>query len=163
MKKALVTGGAGFIGSHLVEELVKQDFRVTVLDNLKTGNMDNLYNVSTNINFVYGDIRDEQLCEEIVPGNDFIFHQAALTSVPNSQKDPLEYFEVNQLGTMNLLVPAVKNKIKFILASSGSVYGETGSSPYFAHESQILKPESFYANDKKSCEQLCYQFALAYE
>lgn len=158
---ALVTGGAGFIGSHLVGALLQQGARVRVLDNLFSGREDNLKKVWDKIEFVKGDTRDRSVVEKTVSGVDVVFHQAALRSVPKSMEKPLEYHEVNITGTLNLLEAARLHKVKkFILASSSSVYGEAHFFPQ--KETQPTSPISPYALTKLAGEFYCKLFAQVY-
>ncbi len=130
MATYLVTGGAGFIGSHIVERLVELGHNVKVLDNLIAGNMENLSSVIDKIEFIDGDIRNLELLKEITKGVDYILHQAALRSVPKSVENPLEYDEVNVHGTLNVFVAARDNGVKRVVyASSSSVYGDQPQLP----------------------------------
>jgi len=119
----LVTGGAGFIGSHLVKALVKAGHQVRVLDNLSTGSVENLADVLNAIEFVRGDVRDYGAVEYAVGGVDAVVHLAALIDVAESVEKPHLYFDVNVRGTYNV-VKASKNVSTFIFASSSAVYGE---------------------------------------
>lgn len=122
----LVTGGAGFIGSHIADALVKAGHDVRVLDNLSTGKRENLNN---NAEFIIGDIRDSATVNSAVKGIDYILHQAAIPSVPRSFENPIETLSVNSGGTLQLLIAAKEEGIKcLVYASSSSVYGK--ASPY---------------------------------
>lgn len=161
MKRFLVTGGAGFIGSHIVEALVKKKCFVRVLDNLSNGKRENLDNVIDKIDFVKGDIRSKDTCFKVTKGIDFILHQAALRSVPKSFINPEDYNEVNIQGTLNLLKAAVEHKVRvFIFASSSSVYGETKIFP--EREAFIPQPISPYALTKLTGEYYCRMFSYHY-
>ncbi len=134
--KALVTGGAGFIGSHITERLLNDGHSVVVLDNFSSGKEENLSFVSglslpsTRYSLLRGDIRDLATCMEAAADCDVIFHQAALRSVPKSMSRPHEYNEVNIDGTVNILEAARQKKVKrVVLASSSSVYGDTDKFP----------------------------------
>jgi nucleoside-diphosphate-sugar epimerase len=137
--KFLVTGGAGFIGSHIVERLLKEGNFVRVLDNFYTGKRENLnfaidHRPSTidpkQFELLEGDIRDKAICNKSCSGIDFVLHQAALRSVPKSMQAPHDYNEVNIDGTLNMLEAAKSNKVKrFVFASSSSVYGDTDKFP----------------------------------
>ena len=127
--KYVVTGGAGFIGSHITEKLVERGDAVTVIDNLKTGKEKNLESVKEKIKFVKGSILNVKLLEEITHNVDGIFHQAALASVQESFTKPDEYNEVNVNGTENILKFAKKLKIKVVYASSSSIYGNPKNIP----------------------------------
>ncbi len=161
MNKYLVTGGAGFIGSHLVEELVKREGDVRVLDNFLTGKKENIAHLLDKIELIEGDIRDYELCRRAVQGMDFILHQAALTSVPRSVEDPLLANEINIRGTLNLLLASKEEKVKrFIFASSSSVYGDD---PHFPkREDNKGKPLSPYAVSKRVGEMYCQVFSQIY-
>jgi len=131
-KHILVTGGAGFIGSNLVEALLRLEARVTVLDNLSTGFEKNLEEFAGNANFsfVKGDIRDAETCNEVLKGIDAISHQAALGSVPRSIEFPLTTHDVNATGFLTILQAAKEAGIqRFVYASSSSVYGDSLASP----------------------------------
>jgi nucleoside-diphosphate-sugar epimerase len=126
----LVTGGAGFIGSHIVEELVRRGNQVIVLDDLSTGNEANLEAVRSKIDFRAGSIVDLAAVQSACHGADYVIHLAARTSVPKSVKDPLETNRVNIDGTLNVLVAARDAKVRrFVYAASSAVYGETPTLP----------------------------------
>ncbi len=151
MAKYLVTGGAGFIGSHLAETLAKQGHNVTVVDNLFDGKRENLSSVMDSIEFIEGDIRDKQVMGRACKGADFILHQAARRSVPASLKDPFEYNDVNINGTLNILEAARRNDVRrVLLASSSSVYGDVKEFP--EKESFRPDPRSPYALTKLAGE-----------
>jgi len=155
--KYVVTGGAGFIGSHLTQELVDQGEEVTVIDDLSTGNQQRLKNISDKIKFVNGDIRDLEFLKKEFKGVDFVLHQAALISVPESIEKKELYKEVNVTGTGNVLEAARTNKVKrVIFSSSAAVYGDTESLP--VKESTELKPLSPYAEFKIKGEQMCAEY-----
>ncbi len=125
--KVLVTGGAGFVGSHLVDRLLKEGHNVTVLDDLSSGKKEN---INKSANFVKGDIRDFKTIDAVTKGVDIIYHLAAQVSVPLSMKYPLENFKVNVLGTLNLLKAAENNNVKnFVYFSSAAVYGDPKTLP----------------------------------
>lgn len=125
----LVTGGAGFIGSHIVDALLKEGYKVRVLDNLSTGKKENLKHVLDRIEFIQADIRDESIVRSAVKDVDYILHQAAIPSVQRSFDNPYETLSVNAGGTLQLLTIAKDNGVKcFVYASSSSVYGK--ASPY---------------------------------
>ncbi|MBN2120408.1 MAG: SDR family oxidoreductase [Candidatus Omnitrophica bacterium] len=146
-KKVLVTGGAGFIGSHIVDRLLKEEAQVVVLDNLANGTLDNLRHCLQRITFIEKDLRDQAALEEALSGVDLICHQAALRSVPKSVAAPLEYHDVNVTGTMKLFLKAKEKGIKKIVyASSSSVYGERDDFP--EKETDYPKPISPYATTK---------------
>ncbi len=145
----LVTGGAGFIGSNLCEELLKYNCKVICFDNFSTGKMENILPLSENERFrlVVGDIRNIEDCRKIVEGVDYILHEAALGSVPRSIKDPITTNDVNVSGFLNMLVAAKDANVKrFIYAASSSTYGDSASLPKM--EDAIGKPLSPYAITK---------------
>jgi UDP-N-acetylglucosamine 4-epimerase len=161
--KVLVTGGAGFIGSNIIEKLLKQDNFVVCLDNLATGKMSNIeaFKENKNFRFINGDIRDIKICEEACKGIDIVLHQAALGSVPRSIKDPVTTNQVNIDGFINMLVAARDNKIKrFVYASSSSVYGDSQELP--KHEDKIGNPLSPYAVTKSVNELYAKVFGNLY-
>jgi len=125
----VVTGGAGFVGSHLVKLLVKEGHDVIVIDNLHTGKKDNLFGVMDKIEFIEKDIRDYDSIEKYMKNIDGIFHQAALTIVQDSFTNTEEYHDVNVNGTENIFKISQKNKIKVVFASSSSVYGHQENIP----------------------------------
>src|SRR5689334_2152379 len=123
-ESVLVTGGAGFIGSHLVDSLLEKGYQVRVLDNFSTGKEENLAKILPDIELIRGDVRDEQALMKAVKGMDFILHQAALGSVPRSVDDPLTTHECNSTGTLKLLLAARSAGVRRVVyASSSSVYG----------------------------------------
>jgi UDP-glucose 4-epimerase len=147
----LVTGGAGFIGSHLVEALVGEGFRVRVVDNLATGHRDNLASVAERIDFTPGDIRDEELMVRLAAGVDLVFHQAAVVSVPQSVEQPLFSAAVNELGTLTVLEAARRaGARRVVLASSSAVYGDDPAQP--KQEAMSPDPLSPYAVQKLAGE-----------
>jgi nucleoside-diphosphate-sugar epimerase len=126
----LVTGGAGFIGSNTVDELLRRGQSVTVLDDLSAGKEENLAGVRSKIDFVRGSITDPDTCAKAVRGADYVIHLAARTSVPRSVKDPVETNRINIDGTLNVLVAARDAKVKrMVYAASSSAYGETPTLP----------------------------------
>lgn len=156
--KYLVTGGGGFIGSHLVESLVAQEEDVRVLDNFMTGRRENIADFIDDEHLIEGDIRDFRTCEKALAGVDFVLHQAALPSVPRSIEDPLLTNEINVSGTLNLLVASKNAKVKrFVFASSSSVYGDDPNLP--KEEGQKGIPLSPYAVSKIVGEMYCQVFS----
>ena len=146
MKRYLVTGGAGFIGSHLVRALLEQGDFVRVLDNFSTGRRENVEGLKVEV--LEGDLRDSAKVAEAVNGIDFVFHEAAFVSVPQSMQDPLPCFEINQRGTEILLEAARQAGVKrVILASSAAVYGDLDIMPLEEHFP--LHPLSPYAVSKR--------------
>ena len=155
--KYVVTGGAGFIGSHLIEKLVKQGDVVTVLDNLNTGKIENLKPVSKKINFVQNDIRDFEVLRSLMENVDGVFHQAAMASVQDSFRIPEKFHDVNVNGTENIFKIAKEFGIKVVYASSSSVYGDTSILP--TTESDEKRPINPYAKTKLEKDKLAEQYA----
>ena len=161
MTNCLVTGGAGFIGSHLVEALLAQGDTVRVLDNLSTGYRQNLSGVATQIELIEGDIQDEAVLERAVAGIDFIFHLAAMVSVPESMKKPIEAEVINALGTLKLLSAAKAVGVqRLILSSTCAIYGDEPTLP--KNEAMSPAPKSPYAISKLTAEQYCRLFNEIY-
>jgi nucleoside-diphosphate-sugar epimerase len=157
----LVTGGAGFIGSNLVEALVKRQKRVRVLDNLSTGKKMNLQPLLEKIEWMESDIRDFKACQKAVEGVEIILHQAALPSVPRSIADPVQANEVNVAGTLNLLCAARDAGVRrFVYAASSSAYGDSATLPKV--ETMTPKPLSPYAVSKLTGEYYCQIFSALY-
>lgn len=151
IRKALVTGGAGFIGSHLVDALLAVGVQVTVLDNLATGHRANLADVRSRITFIEGDICQRPDVEAAAADCDVIFHQAAVVSVPQTVADPLGSASVNELGTLTVLdVARIQGDTRVVLASSCAVYGDDPEQP--KHEALRLCPQSPYALQKLTGE-----------
>jgi len=149
--RALVTGGAGFIGSHIVDALVADGCRVAVLDNLSTGAELNLASVRDRITFYHGDIRDRQVLEKAAKGCDVIFHLAAVVSVPQTIENPVESAMINELGTLFVLETARSEHIKrVVFSSSCAVYGDDPQLP--KTEAMNLTPCSPYAIQKMTAE-----------
>jgi len=155
--KYVVTGGAGFIGSHLTERLVKQGDIVTVIDNQNTGKIENLKSVSKKINFVQNDIRDFEVLRSLMENVDGIFHQAAMASVQDSFRIPEKFHDVNVNGTENIFKIAKEFGIKVVYASSSSVYGDTSILP--TTESDEKRPINPYAKTKLEKDKLAEQYA----
>ena len=163
-KKVLVTGGAGFIGSNLVEDLLQNNNRVVVLDNLSTGFMHNLQDVihHPDFQFLEGDIRNLETCQMACKDIDIVLHQAALGSVPRSLADPITTNEVNVSGFLNMLVAARDNNVKrFVYAASSSTYGDSENLPKV--EEIIGMPLSPYAVTKYVNELYAHVFGLNYD
>jgi len=157
----LVTGGAGFIGSHLCERLVQEGQGVRVLDNFFAGKAANLEPFKDNVEVIRGDIRDARTVAEAMRGVDIVFHEAALGSVPRSVADPLSTHEVNINGTLNVLLAARDAGVRRVVsASSSSVYGETPTLP--KHEGITPQPLSPYALSKLAGEQYINVFNKVY-
>jgi UDP-glucose 4-epimerase len=163
MSKVIVTGGAGFIGSHIAEELVKLGYQVVILDNLSTGRLSNLDPIYTkkNIEFVQGSIVNLSLLRKLFSGVDYVFHQAAIASVPSSIKNPKASHVVNITGTLNILLAARDKEVKkVVFASSSSVYGNTPTLPKI--ETMTPNPQSPYAVTKLTGEYYCEVFHKIY-
>jgi UDP-glucose 4-epimerase len=159
--RCLVTGGAGFIGSHLTDRLVSDGHDVTVLDNLATGLESNLEAVRSKIKFINGDLRNLETVREAVDAQDVIFHLGALGSVPRSIDDPITTNAVNVNGTLNILVAAKDAGVKrLIYASSSSVYGDTPVLPKV--ETMPMRPLSPYALSKVTAEEYFRVFHSVY-
>jgi nucleoside-diphosphate-sugar epimerase len=159
-KKILVTGGAGFIGSNLCKELIKQKAKVTILDNFSTGNLNNLKPIISQVNIIYGDISNPFTCKKVTLNKDIIFHLAAVSSVTQCAINKETCNKINIEGTKNLLNACVKNNIKkIIFSSSAAVYGNRTDK---CKESDKLNPESEYAKTKVKGEKLCQEYAQKY-
>ena len=155
----LVTGGAGFIGSHLVDELLnKRGEQVRVLDNFSTGKRENLESYSGRIAIMEGDLRSQHTVREAMKGVDYVLHQGALPSVPRSIEDPVTSNEVNISGTLNVLDAAREAGVRrVVFASSSSVYGASEGMP--KQESMLPQPISPYAVTKLTGEKYCTVYA----
>lgn len=148
-----ITGGAGFIGSHLADALVGRGVRVRVLDNLSTGDIRNLNGVRERIEFIDGSILDDSSLDRGLSGADTVFHLAAYVSAPGSVKEPLACHEVNSTGTLRVLEACQRNGVRrIVLASSAAVYGDSETVPKI--EDQPILPCSVYAQSKAAGEQL---------
>ena len=159
-KKILVTGGAGFIGSNLVEELVRSGNEVTVLDNFTTGYKKNLKPFST-VRVIEGDVRDKNVVEEAVRGNEVIFHLAASVGNKRSIDDPVTDAGINVIGTVNVLEAARKFDIrKIIVSSSAGIFGELKTLPI--KEDHPAEPDSPYGCTKLCEEKLCLAYSRLY-
>jgi len=151
MSKVLVTGGAGFIGSNLCEELLHKGHSITILDNLSTGNPENIAGFRKDVEFIEGDIRNEDTISSIMKDVDTVFHLAAVSSIDQSLRYPSNTADVNDTGTIILLNHAVKSGVEqFIFSSSAAVYGKIQSSGI--SESLSPNPFSFYGVSKMSGE-----------
>ena len=161
--KVLVTGGAGFIGSHIVDKLIDSDYEVTVIDDLSTGRLENIKRntAKKDLRFIKGNIRDHDLVKRSVKDVDVVFHQAALVSVFRSVENPFLTNDVNVTGTLNLLKASADSGVRrFVYASSSSVYGETKTLP--KHEGLVPLPISPYAVSKMAAEKYCLAFHKVY-
>ena len=157
MKKFLIIGGAGFIGSHLSKALVEKNFSVTIFDDLNTGKISNIEQIKEKINFIKGDIRDIETLRKISRDKDGIFHLAARASVQESFEKPEEYYDVNVKGTENVFKVAHENGIKVVYSSSSSIYGNPENLPI--KESDPKNPINPYAETKLEKEKLAIKFA----
>lgn len=180
--RVLVTGGAGFIGAHLVRALVRRKFEVRILDNFITGTPANLgsaldaspsriaevasetrgrpVRITDQCELIVGDVRDNEALRPACEGVDLVFHQAALRSVPRSLKDPVATHDVNATGTLHLLEAARQAGVRRVVyASSSSVYGDT---PVPKHEGQVPQPKSPYAASKLAGEGYCQAYSRAF-
>ncbi len=161
MTVCLVTGGAGFIGSHIVEALVAQGDRVRVLDNLSSGYYKNLEAVADKIEFIEGDIQDESLIKQTVADVDFIFHLGAMVSVPQSMMEPLKAELINGAGTLKVLQAAKLAGVqRLIFSSTCAVYGDEHRPPNI--ETMSPRPKSPYAISKLAAENYCRLFNDAF-
>jgi len=163
VKRTVVTGGAGFIGSHLAEELASRGYYVVILDDLSTGRTENIEVLLQNkdVQFVQGSITNLPLLHKLFQGVESVFHQAAIPSVPRSIENPLASHEVNITGTMNVLLAAMDNHVKKVIyASSSSVYGDTPTLP--KREDMPPNPQSPYAVTKLAGEYYCRVFQEVY-
>ncbi len=148
---ALVTGGAGFIGSHLVEALLSDGFRVRVVDNLVTGHFSNLVHLEGRFEWIEGSVADFAVCRQAAEGVDYVFHQAAIPSVPRSVQEPLSSHESGPTATINMLEAArLAGVRRFMFAASSSAYGDTLELP--KHEDMLPNPLSPYAAGKLAGE-----------
>ncbi len=169
MSLYLVTGGAGFIGSHLTEALVKRGDRVRVLDDFSSGQMHNLEGLETGpydsgapVEVLKGDIVDAALCHRAAEGVAGVLHEAAQVSVPRSVEDPVRSYDVNVTGTLNLLEAArVAGAKRFLMAASSAAYGDSEELP--KHEGMIPAPLSPYASGKVAGEHLLRVYASCYD
>jgi UDP-glucose 4-epimerase len=155
---ALVTGGAGFIGSHLVRGLLEQGYTVRVIDDLSTGTEENL--AAIDVELCVGDIRDREMVSHAMKEVESVYHYAAMISVPESINEPFFCYDVNVNGTINVLWAAYKANVKkVVLASSAAVYGEN---PDPVNEETTLNPKSPYASSKIAMEGLAKMFSMTY-
>ena len=161
MARYLVTGGAGFIGSPIVDRLVADGHQVRILDDLSSGRLENLAGVQDRVEFIRGDIRDGTAIHKAVHGIEYVIHEAAWRSVPKSMADPVGYTDVNVLATVRLLEAAAKAKVKRVVnISSSSVYGETDRMPL--REEMPTAPVSPYAASKLATELFCGLFTRGF-
>lgn len=161
--KVLITGGAGFIGSHLAEELARQGYHIIIVDDLSTGKVGNIKDLLEvgSVEFLQESVTDLPLLKKVSRGVDAIFHLAAVSNVPQSIDNPIQTHEVNNTGTLNVLLAASENGVKKVIyASSSSVYGDT-SAP-FQDEDMLPNPLSPYAVTKLTGEYYCRVFQEMY-
>ena len=156
----VITGGCGFIGSHLAEKLVDLGARVTIIDDLSTGTLNNIKNIKNNVNFIHGSITDKETCLTATKGADIIFHLAAFISVPQSLEQPHVCHTTNVDGTLTMLEAARINGIKrFVFSSSSAVYGNKNEP---CSEEMACNPESPYGYSKLIGELYCQQYAKVF-
>jgi len=163
MKKAVVTGGAGFIGSYLSEELSERDYHLIIIDNLSTGKRENIAALldKKNVEFIQGSITDLPLLQKLCKNVDYVFHLAAIASVPRSIDKPQESHDVNVTGTLNVLIAARDNKVKKVInASTCAIYGDAPGLP--KKEDMPINPLSPYAVAKLAAENYCQIFQKVY-
>ncbi|MEE2684827.1 MAG: SDR family oxidoreductase [Planctomycetota bacterium] len=161
MSTFLVTGGAGFIGSHLVEALVREGGQVRVLDNLSSGRRENLAAVEDQVELISGDVQDVSACRKAIDGVEVVFHLAALASVPASIATPAKTHDACLTGTLQMLDAARHANVRrFIFASSSSLYGNRNDE--VQTETDLPAPESPYAAAKLAGEQYCHAFHRSY-
>src|SRR5438552_11966385 len=161
MAKYLVTGGAGFIGSHLATRLVQDGHAVRVLDNFSSGKRNNLQHVASDLEVLEGDLRRPDDCQRACQGIEMIFHEAAVPSVPRSVADPLTSHQANVDGTFNLLLAARDAGCRRVIyAASSSAYGDVPELP--KHEKVRPQPLSPYAVNKLVGEYYCQVFTICY-
>ena len=163
MKKAVVTGGAGFIGSHLAEALAEQDYHVLILDDLSNGKLENIQNLlkRDTVEFIQESVTGLPVLQTLFRDVHYVFHQAAIASVPRSIDNPLANHETNLTGTLNVLLASRDNGIKkVVFASSAAVYGDTDMLP--TNEDVFPKPLSPYAVSKLAAEYYCRVFKEVY-
>lgn len=159
--KALVVGGLGFIGSHLTEELIKQGILPVIYDNFSSGTLDNIHSLGSKIQIIKADILDIDQLILSMEDIDYVFHLAALTSVPQSLIEPYETHKVNNTGTFNVLWASLKAKVsKVIISSSCAVYGDINQPPL--KETYLPSPKSPYAASKLVAENLAESFYHSY-
>ena len=158
--KAVVTGGAGFIGSHLSEHLVNEGHKVTVLDNFTTGRLDNLEQLKENVEVVEAELSSTGKWQDLISEADTVFHLASLADIVPSIEDPRSYFNSNVLSTLNVLEAARKNKTKVIYAASSSCYGIADNYP--TSEQADIRPEYPYALTKRLGEEMVMHWGKVY-
>ncbi|MFN0071080.1 MAG: SDR family oxidoreductase [Chloroflexota bacterium] len=161
MKSALITGGAGFIGSNIAQRLLELGVQIRVLDNLSTGRVENLLDIVDDVDLINGDIRDPDTLDKAMIGMDVVLHQAAIPSVPRSVIDPMISHDAGATGTLQVLLAARRAGVgRVVCASSSSVYGDTPELP--KREDMIPNPLSPYAVSKLTGEYYCKVFTRLY-
>ena len=163
-KRVLITGGAGFIGSHLTEDLVKNGYSVKIMDDFSTGSVNNVMELFNYKNFkmVRGSITDKELLAKATSDVDAIFHLAAQVHVDRSVIEPRRTFEINTIGTLNVLDAALENNIELVAyASTSEVYGSAKYTPM--DEDHPLNPASPYAASKAAADRLCFSYYNTYK
>lgn len=162
MKRAIVTGGLGFIGSHLVEELVGRGYHVVVIDNLATGRRENIASVIDQVEVIENSLDSQSVLENIFEKGDLVFHLAALADIVPSIENPDKYFNANVIGTYNVVRAAVEKKVKkLIYAASSSCYGIPDSYP--TNENELIDPKYPYALTKYLGESICKHWSDVYK
>jgi len=146
-KKILITGGAGFIGSHIADKMLENNYHVRIYDNLTTGKLENIAHIKANVEFIEADIRDIKTLEQSMKGCEFVFHEAAEVSVPRTIQSPIETTMINDIGTLNVFEAARQSGVKrVVFASSCAIYGDSPDLP--KHEQMLPQPKSPYAAQK---------------
>ena len=164
--RILITGGAGFIGSHLAEELLRNGAHVTILDNLTTGNIKNFQNIASKLELVEGDIRDRSMVSNLVSKNDAIIHLAAALGVANIMHSPIESMSINILGSEVVLSSASKFNKRIIIASTSEIYGKNPDQPLNENSNRVLgTPTNFRwaYSDAKAIEEAMASALYTYE
>ena len=161
MSRILVTGGAGFIGSHVVDGLLSKGYQVRIFDNLFTGSQNNIAHLKDKVELFQGDLRKQEDLDRAMQGVEGVIHLGAMRSVPASLENPKEYYDVNVTGTHNVCAAALKHKVKRVVSiSSSSVYGEGAPLPSKeGNEGVMMSP---YAISKKAAEDVCKFFSKQY-
>ncbi len=161
-KNILVTGGAGFIGSHLTKKLVAEGHNVTIIDDFSNGDLRNVWSLLTEkkIKLIRGDILDKHILADITHSIDTVFHLAAQIHVDKSVLEPQKTFEVNAIGTLNILELAMRRNFKVVYASTSEVYGSAQTE--CMNEDHPLNPQSPYAASKLAADRLCNAYAETY-
>jgi len=162
MKRILITGGAGFQGSHLTKALLKNGHKITVLNSYSERSQKNLAPIKKDINLVWGSVTDKEVVEKTTRDQDLVFHMASHINVDDSITDPRSTIQVNIIGTLNVLEAVRQNNNRLIFVSTCEVYGETTANKAIK-ETKELKPQSPYAASKAAADRLCYGYARTYK